>query len=128
MILTLMSGYSRRNFASFGQRDRVGRRVGSRDPNGAGGLLPELTQRRELGLDLLEPQAHGVEQAIARLGRRDAARGAGQEPKPEPFLEATNGMAEGGLRNAQLRGGFGEAALAPDGQEGQEVVQICALH
>jgi hypothetical protein len=37
-------------------------------------------------------------------------------------------MAKRGLRNAQLRCGFGEAALSPNGQEGQEVVQICALH
>jgi hypothetical protein len=37
-------------------------------------------------------------------------------------------MAKRGLGNTQLRCGFGEAALSPDGEEGQEVVQICALH
>jgi len=52
----------------------------------------------------------------------------GLEPNTEPFLEATNGMAECGLRNAELRCGFGEAALSRYGQEGHKVVQMSALH
>ena len=35
----------------------------------------------------------------------------------EPFLEAANGVAERGLRNAQLRCGLRETALLPDGQQ-----------
>ena len=68
------------------------------------------------------------EEALARLRWGDAACGAGQQPKAEPFLEATNGVAKRGLRNAQLRCGLREAALLPDGQEGQEVIQISAVH
>ena len=69
---------------------------------GAGGLLAQLAQGRELGLDLVEPRADGLEQALARLGRRDAARGAGQQPQPEPRLEPADGLAQRRLRDAEL--------------------------
>jgi hypothetical protein len=69
-----------------------------------------------------------VKQAFARLCRGDAACRARQQAKAEPFLEAANGVAKRGLRNAQLRCGLCEAALLPDGQESQEVIQISAVH
>ena len=112
----------------FRPEDRVGGIVCGRDPNGAGGLLPKFAQSLEPGLDLLEPRADGVKQAFARLRWRDAACGAGQQPKAEPFLEAANGVAERRLRHAQLRCGPRETAFVPDGQEGQQVIQIAALH
>jgi len=89
----------------FRPEDRVGGIVCGRDPNGAGGLLPKFVQRGKLGLDLLKPRADGAKQAVARLGWGDAACGAGQQPKAEPFLEAANGVAERRLRHAQLRCG-----------------------
>jgi hypothetical protein len=112
----------------FRPEDRVGRIVCGRDPNGAGRLFPKFAQSRKLSLDLLEPRANGVKQAFARLRWGDAACGAGQQPKTEPFLEATNGVAKRGLRNAQLRCGLRETALLPDSQKGQQVVQISAVH
>jgi hypothetical protein len=115
-------------FGELRPEDHFGCVIDGRDPNGGGGLVAKFAYGLKLGLDLFTPWVHGVKQAFARLRRRNAARGAGQQPNTEPFLEATNGMAERGLRNAQLRCGFGEAALSSDGQEGQEVVQICALH
>jgi hypothetical protein len=69
MIATLMSGYCRTNFASFGQRIVLTALIAGRDPNGAGGLVPELAQGLKLGVDLLEARTHGAEQAFARLGR-----------------------------------------------------------
>ena len=101
---------------------------GGRDPNGAGGLLAKLAHGRELGVDLLEPRTHGAKQALARFRRRDAARGAGQEPNAEPRFEFADGVAQRRLRDAELRGRLREAALSRDGQEGQEVIQISALH
>ena len=83
---------------------------------------------RELGLDLLEPRAHGAKQALARLGRRDAARGAGQQPKAEPLLEPADGVAERRLRNAELRRGPGEAPLPRDREEGKQIVEMSARH
>ena len=45
-----------------------------------------------------------------------------------PYSPNSNGVAERGLGNAPLRRGLGEAALASYGQEGQEIVQVAALH
>ena len=99
-----------------------------RDADGAGGLLAKLAQRRQLGVDLIEARADGAEQAFARLGRRDAARGAGQQPKPEPLFESADGVAERRLRNAELRRGPGEAPLPRHRQEGEEIVDVFARH
>ena len=74
------------------------------------------------GVDLVEPRAHGAEQALARLGRRHAARGAGQQPQPEPRLEPADGVAERRLGDAELRRGPGEAPLPRHGEEGEQVV------
>jgi hypothetical protein len=65
------------------------------DADRAGGLLAELAQRGQLGIDLIEPRPDGAQQPLARLGRRDAARGAGQQAKTEPLLEPADRMAEG---------------------------------
>jgi hypothetical protein len=59
--------------------------------------------------------------------RRCAWR-AGKEPKPQPNFEPKDGVAERQPGNAQLRCSFRETALSPYGQEGQEVIQISALH
>ena len=98
--------------------------LAGRDADGAGGLLAQLAQRGQLGVDLVEPRADGPQQALAGLGRRDAARGAGQQPEPEPLFESADGVAERRLRNAELRGGPGEAPLLRHGEEGQEVVDV----
>ena len=102
--------------------------VAGRDANRAGGLVAKVAQGLELGLDLLEPRAHGVEQALARRRRRDAARGAGQEPHAQPGLHPANGVAQRRLGNAELGRGLGEAALARDRHESQEIIEIAALH
>ena len=52
----------------------------------------------------------------------ETLRGASQEPQAEPFFQSPDGMAEGGLRNAELCRGSRETALSRDRQEGQEVV------
>jgi hypothetical protein len=121
-------GILRQQLREFRPEDRVGRIVCGRDPNGAGRLLPKFAQRGKLGLDLLKPRADGVKQAFARLRRGDAACGPGQQANAEPFLEAANGVAERRLRHAELRCGPRETALLRDGQEGQQVIQIAALH
>ena len=61
--------------------------LAGRDADGAGGLVAQLAQRGQLGVDLLEARPDGPQQALAGLGRRDAAGGAGQQPQPEPLLE-----------------------------------------
>ena len=96
-------------------------------------MVPEGLSRSSLsaaisGVDLVEPRSGGAQQALPRLGRRDAARGAGQQPKAEPFLEAAHRVAERRLRNAKLRGRPGEAALLSDREEGEEIIQVFARH
>ena len=66
----------------------------------------------------------GVQQAFAGFGRRDAARGAGQQPDAQPRFESADGVAQRRLRDAELRRGLGEAALARHGDEGDEVVEV----
>jgi hypothetical protein len=82
----------------------------------------------KLGVDLLEPGAHGVKQAFACFRRRDAARGAGQKANAQPGFECANRVAERRLRNAELRCGFRETALSSHGGKGREVIQNPALH
>jgi hypothetical protein len=98
------------------------------DPDRAGGLVAQLAQGRELGVDLLEPGADRAEQALAGLGWRHAAGGAAEQAQAQPLLQPTHGVTQGRLRHAELGGGTGEAALAGHGQEGQEVAQILARH
>jgi hypothetical protein len=82
--LDLDIGILAQKFREFRPKDRVGRVVDGVDPDGAGRLLPKLTEGRKLGVDFLEARAQGVKQAFARLRRRDAARGAGQESNSQP--------------------------------------------
>ena len=99
----------------------------ARDPDGACRLLAKLAQGRKLGVDLLKPRTQRVQQAFARLGRRDAARGAGQQPETKPFLKPADGVAERRLRNAELRCCPGETALLRDRQEDKKIVEVPSL-
>ena len=92
------------------------------------GFSPNSLTACKLGVDLLEPRAEGPQQALARLGGRHAARGAGQQPQPEPCLQAADGLAQRRLRHAELRGGPGEAPLPRDREEGEEVVEVRPRH
>ena len=128
MISTLMSGYSRNSGASFGTRIvsvafsvAVIRMVPA-------GFSPKLAYGGDLRLDLVEAWANAVKQTLARFRRRDAPRGAAKEPNPEPLFEFSDRMAQRRLGDAQLGGGFREAALSRDGDEGLKVVQTTALH
>ena len=87
--------------------DGVDRVVSRRDPNCSGGLLAKLAELLDLGRDLLEARPHSLEEALARLGRRDASGGAGQEADAEPGLEAADGLAQRrtATRRALLRRG-----------------------
>src|SRR5260370_5427533 len=58
----------------FRFKNRVGRVFACRDADGSGGLLAQLAQRGQFGLDLFEPWTQCAEQAFACLGRRDARR------------------------------------------------------
>ena len=128
LISTLMSGYRRRNRHEFRPQDGVGRVVGGGDANRAGGLLAQLAQRRELGVDLLEPGAEAVRAGARPLRSARRCAWCAREAERRAGLELADGVAQRRLRNAELRRGFGETALPPDRQEGQEIIQVSALH
>src|SRR3979409_99263 len=69
-----------------------------------------------------------LRRACARLRRRDAAGGARQQPHTEARLEFANGVAERGLRHAELGCRLREAAFPPDREERHKVIQVAALH
>lgn len=64
------------------------------DADVAGGLFPQFAQRGQFGIDLVETRADVTQQAFTCFGRRDAARGACQQPDPEPLLEPADGVTE----------------------------------
>ena len=88
-------------------------------PVGAGAVHPS----RQLSFHPVVQRPHGAEQAFSSLGRRDGARGAGQEPEPKPRLERADGVAQRRLRDTELRSGSGEALLPRHGEEGNEIVE-----
>ena len=92
------------------------------------GLVAQLAQRGQLRVDLVQARPGGTQQPLARLGRRDAAGGAGQQPQAKPRLEPAHGLAQRRLRDAELRGGTGEAPLPRHGEEGDDVIQVRAGH
>src|SRR6185437_7301930 len=108
--------------------NRNGWMISGGEPNRAGRLLPKLIQSRQLRLDFFEPRSHGIEEALARLRRRDTTGGAREKANAEPFLEPPHGVTESGGRYTELCGSPGEAAAAGDEQEGLEVVEILACH
>ena len=61
-------------------------------PHGAGRLVPKRRQGVQLAFDLVEPIADGLQQALARRGRRDAAGRAGQQPDLKALLERLDGL------------------------------------
>lgn len=102
--------------------------AGGIDADGAGRAFAVLGQRGQFVLDLGQAWREGFQQAGAGLGGGHAAGGAGQQAHAEALLQATHGMAERGLGNAEPGGGPGEAALAGDVDEGLQVVEVLAGH
>ena len=71
-----MSGYSGRNFLSFGHRIRVDGVIVRSDANRPGGFFPQLAQRRKRGLDLLKLGTNSLKETLACRRGRDLACGA----------------------------------------------------
>jgi hypothetical protein len=78
--------------------------------------------------DVAQGGAQAGEQPFAGFRGSDAAGGAVQQTDAQPLLDATDGVAEGRRRHAQLHGGAPEAAVGRDRDEGREIGEIGALH
>ncbi len=64
------------------------------DTNVAGRLVTQLGQSGQFHVDLFQPRPDGTQQALPRLGWRDAACRARQQPQPETALKAAKGLAQ----------------------------------
>src|SRR6185312_1724063 len=91
-------------------------------------LVAQLAECGDLGIHLVEPRAGDLEQPLAGLGRRNATRGTVEQANPEPLLKRADCLAQRGLRDAELRGSAREAFLAGDGEKGDDVAGVVAVH
>ena len=92
------------------------------------GVSRSSRQRRQLGVDLVEARADGAEQPLAASVGATLRVVRVSSRRPSRSSSRAHGVAERRLRDAELRGGAGEAALARDGEEGEQVVDVGAGH
>jgi len=92
--------------------------VTASDAHDARRLVAQRRQFIQLCLDLIETMANGLEQALSRRRRRNAARRTRKQADLKASLQAADGLAECRLRDTQQRGGTSEAAFPRDGDEG----------
>ncbi len=111
-----------------GPEDRFRRMLAGRDANVSGRLLAKLAQPGQFGIDLVKPGSDGMKQPFARLGWRNIARRAREQPDTQPLFEAAYRVTEGRCRNAKLRRRVRETALACHGDEGGQVVEVFSCH
>src|SRR3954465_4326271 len=92
------------------------------DPHRSWELLPHCAKRDQASADVVEGGPQGAKEGFSRLCRRYGARSARQQPYAEALLKRFHGMAQGGLRHAELRCGLREAALIRYHSESGKVV------
>jgi hypothetical protein len=112
----------------LGPHDAVEGMVRQRQPDRSRGLVARGPQGRKLVGYLRDAGCDRLEQALAGVGRSDAARCAVQEADAHARLSLADRVAERRLRHAEPGGGPGEAALLGDGLKPCPLVQIRARH
>src|SRR5581483_8751925 len=98
------------------------------EANGSRGPFAELAYGGKLGVHLHELRADAQEQPLSGLSWCDAARRPVQKPDADPLLQATNDLAERGLRHSKLRGGPRETALPRHRKKGKQVARVVSAH
>src|SRR4029079_17690289 len=97
--LDLDVGIIPEEFGELRPQDRVDDIVDCRDPDGAGGPLAKVGYGIKLGADLLETRRHRLQEAFAGVRRRDAARGAREQPDAKARFELAHRAGERRLRH-----------------------------
>jgi len=115
-------------FGEFWPQERLGGMFAAVDPDRPRRLFLEFAERVDLRGDIVEMGPDIAEQPFACLGWGDAARGAGEQAQPQPFLQPADRMAECGLRHAELRRSPREAPLPRNGEESDEVIDVGPRH
>jgi len=101
---------------------------GGRDADRSRRFLPKRGERVELRIDLLEGRAQGPKQSFTGFGRRHTARRSTEQSQAKPAFQASNGMAERGLRDAEFGCGAGKTQLIGDGHKGRQIGEMLAFH
>ncbi len=99
-------------------------------PQRPGRPIAQAVDHVEGGLDFAHGGSEPFEQALAGLGRQDAARRAIEQPDTEPGFEAAHGLTEPGGTATGRAGGVPEALGASHGQKGVQLAEIdvhCSL-
>ncbi len=111
-----------------GPQNGVGGMPGRRDANEARRFVAQLTQGGEFAPDFLEPWRKRLQQTLAGLGRRHAARGAGEQAQAKLIFQRAHAVTQRRLRHAHLRRSASEAALARHGDESLQIVEVGRRH
>jgi hypothetical protein len=98
------------------------------DANRSRGPLAQVGQSRDPVVDVAQRRPQGLDQPLTGVGRGDAPRRAGEKAKAELRLQPPHRVAERRLRDAELRGRPGEAALLRDRKEHGEAAQLFTPH
>ena len=108
-------------------RDRQGdaRRV---EPQQPGHLPARRAQPFDRLLDFVQRRTDRRDEARARLGQRDAARGARKQRRAEPVLDRFDGMADRRRAHAEFGRRRAEAAAARDGENDGQMSEQIAIH
>ncbi|MNL13651.1 hypothetical protein D3C87_1345630 [compost metagenome] len=96
--------------------------LAGRDPQFARRLVAERAEQGQFVVDLFEPGGDHPQQMLAGFSRRNAARGARQQPDTQSILQLAHGAAQGRLRHTQPGSGTGETALLCHGREDRQLV------
>ena len=116
-----IGGEERRHDARQHQPRRADRHV---EPQRAGRPVAKAVDHVERRLDLGQRRAEPLQQARARLGRRDAARGAVEQPDAEPRLQPAHRLAQARRAAAAGARAVAKAAGARHRDEGVQVAEV----
>ena len=103
-------------------RDAEGER--RREPDRPGDLGHRLRHHLLRRIEVGEDRGGALIIGLADLGRLRAARGPGQQPRAEPFLEPRDAPREDRLGKAHPFGGAAEGAGFDHADEGEDVEQV----
>jgi hypothetical protein len=98
------------------------------DPDRACGLFPQRAQGRDAGIKVLKRGLQCLQQALAGVGRGNAAGGAGQQPQTQPGFKSADDLAERGLGNPQFCRRAGKAPLLGHHDKGGQIGHFLTPH
>lgn len=102
--------------------------MGHVDPEQPGRTAADAADAVHAFGDVLKGRGRRLDQCLAGLGQRDAARRAGEQRLTDPLLDKTHRMADRRRAHAELRRGKREAAAPRDGDDDRQMAEQIAIH